>query len=144
MRPSRASQGLFLLTTLTATSNALQILSSSPCSIQCGNVLGSTSGDELVCFDDNYGSSKGVVFENCMNCLLTSKYAAEAAKNVQQDSDIRWLLCMLTSILPGNLFLESETLTNKKTLDNLRYTISWCLFGFPNNTQAGDTPCTTR
>ncbi|KAG9246246.1 hypothetical protein BJ878DRAFT_417407 [Calycina marina] len=119
MRPSRVSSGLVLITTFAATNNALQILSSSPCAVQCGNVLGSTSGNELTCFDDSYSSSAGVVFESCMNCLLASKWDSPANASQTQDTDLRWLLY------------------------NLRYTMSWCLFGFPNNTDIGTSPCQT-
>ncbi|KAH8598095.1 hypothetical protein B0O99DRAFT_506613 [Bisporella sp. PMI_857] len=115
MRPSLIVPGLCLITASLPSSNALKAITSSPCAVQCGNVLGSTTGDDLVCFDDSYGTSKGIVFQNCINCMISSNYVDPTGKQ----SDFQWALY------------------------NLRYAISWCLFGFPNNSAVGDTPCTT-
>jgi len=115
MRLSLASSGLLLITALAPAVDGLQALVSSPCAVSCGNILGSTSGDELTCFDDSYGTTKGLVFQNCISCLVSSKYVDPISKQ----TDLQWALY------------------------NLRYAISWCLFGYPNNKEAGDTPCTT-
>ncbi len=50
------------------------------------------------------------------------------------------------SIPPQDAVFASSyrLLTSHLFTDNLRFAISWCLFGYPNNTAVGDTPCITR
>ncbi|RDL35224.1 Uncharacterized protein BP5553_07155 [Venustampulla echinocandica] len=115
MRPSLAAPTLVLLTTFAPSTLALQSISSSPCAVQCGNVQGNTTGSDIACRDDTYGALPGLSFETCVKCQLTSTYVDPATKQ----TDLRW------------------------GLYNLRYAVSWCLFGYPNNTNAGSTPCKT-
>ncbi|KAH6684370.1 hypothetical protein B0J14DRAFT_572732 [Halenospora varia] len=115
MRTSLLIPALVLLTTFTTSSTALQALGNSPCAIQCGNVLESTTGADIACNDGDFGSTPGSVFKTCVSCQLSSKYVDPTNKQ----TDLQW------------------------GLYNLRYAMSWCLFGYPNNTAAPDTPCKT-
>ena len=90
---------------------------SSPCADQCGNVLDSTSGSEISCEDANYGSAVyGGTFKTCLTCELSSTYVDPSTKY----SDLQF------------------------GLYNLRFALSWCLFGWENNTSVLNTPCLTR
>jgi len=115
MRPSLAIPSLYILTTIIHSALALQALLSSPCAVQCGNVLESTSGNDIVCQDSGYTSSAGTIYQSCLSCQLSSTYVDPSTKQ----TDLQWALY------------------------NLRYAISWCLWGYPNNTDVGDTPCIT-
>lgn len=67
---------------------ALMVAPGSPCSTPCGNTLSSTGPGELVCTEGGYtGSSAGTVFQNCINCELTSPYASGDV------TDAQYLLC---------------------------------------------------
>ena len=72
---------------------ALFVAPDSPCSKYCGNVLSSTATDEMPC---NHGSltstSAGVVWEQCINCLVTSPYVSGSK------SDLQALLCMCRAV----------------------------------------------
>ncbi|KAK0719949.1 hypothetical protein B0H67DRAFT_486953 [Lasiosphaeris hirsuta] len=93
---------------------ALIVSPGSPCSTSCGNVLGSTSPDEMVCDAASYsGKSAGIVFENCIKCETTSTYSSGT------QTDTQWLLY------------------------NLRFNLGFCLWGDLGNTNAGSNPCLT-
>lgn len=106
-----------LALTLSSVAQALLVVPTSPqCADLCGNTLDSTSGYEISCSDSAYaGSTYGADFESCVSCEIASTYY----DNTTQTSDLQWALY------------------------NLRYALSWCLFGFDNNTQVADTPCLT-
>lgn len=107
---------LFLLTSFIQSTDALKALSNSPCAPKCGNVLGGTSGDDdIVCQNTDYTSLIGTTYSGCVGCQLTSTFVDPSTNQ----TDLEW------------------------GLYNLRYAISWCLFGYPNNTQVQDTPCIT-
>ncbi|KAA8572858.1 hypothetical protein EYC84_003428 [Monilinia fructicola] len=107
---------LFLLTSFIQSTSALKALSNSPCAPKCGNVLGGTLGvDDIVCQDTSYTSLIGTTYSGCVGCQLSSTFVDPSTN----ETDLQW------------------------GLYNLRYAISWCLFGFPNNTEAEDTPCMT-
>ncbi|KAJ9143725.1 Lpxtg-domain-containing protein [Pleurostoma richardsiae] len=111
---ARAARRLFVSTALAASSTtALLVAPASPCGTYCGNVLTSTTGSEITCDESQYSASAGVVFESCTNCELSSTYSS------QGQTDLQWLLY------------------------NLRFAISWCVFGDPGNKNAGDNPCIT-
>ncbi|KAM0536962.1 hypothetical protein ACHAPW_004697 [Verticillium nonalfalfae] len=94
--------------------SALKAVDGSPCQTLCGNVLGSTSSDELVCKEEDYDTSaEGGVFERCTTCQLTSGYIDG------DETDTQWALY------------------------NLRYAVSYCLFGYPENEDVGSSPCLT-
>ncbi|RFU33924.1 hypothetical protein B7463_g2449, partial [Scytalidium lignicola] len=115
---------LLALTFLAVPSQALWANLNTQCATQCGNTLGGTSGEEIPCNDADYssgtgyggyGSSLGPTFVSCINCQLSSN---------QTDSESG-----LTDLQLG--------------LYNLRYAVSWCVFGYPNNTDIGTSPCAT-
>lgn len=111
----RFGTALVALGAITTRSNALKVASGSPCSTDCGNVLASTSADEISCSKTDYTtSSAGVVFRNCVNCELTSTFVNS------RETDTQWMLY------------------------NLRYATSYCLFNFPEHEDYGDNPCMTR
>lgn len=84
---------------------ALLVTSGSDCDDQCGNVLDATTPADIVCDQDDYGSSAGVVFENCLNCELTSTHYTSNPNA----TDLQWMLY------------------------NSRYALSECMFGEPGN-----------
>jgi len=116
MRSSLVSTVLLFLTALIWSSAGLESLPNSPCAIQCGNALGGTTGADIVCNNGDFsGTAAGQTFQSCVTCQLGSTYVDPVTKQ----TDLQWALY------------------------NLRYAMSWCLFGFPNNTNVGDTPCIT-
>jgi hypothetical protein len=114
MRPSAV---LRLLLVLPLGSSLLVVPSSPQCANLCGNTLSSSSGAEMTCNDLDYTSSTyGATFKACIACELSSTYYDTATKQ----ADLRWAIY------------------------NIRYALSWCLFGFDNNTKVANTPCLTR
>ncbi|KAE8451890.1 hypothetical protein EG329_002731 [Mollisiaceae sp. DMI_Dod_QoI] len=103
--------------TLSTLAQGLLVVPSSPqCADTCGNELGSTSGQEMTCNDAGYASSTyGATFKACIACELNSTYYDTGSKL----SDLHWAIY------------------------NLRFALSWCLFGFDNNTATANTPCLT-
>jgi hypothetical protein len=91
MRPSFLLSSTLLLTFFTSTSTALEALESSPCAVQCGNVLGSTSGDDIVCPDSSYTAANlvGSTFSSCITCQLGSNYVDP----VSNQTDLQLALC---------------------------------------------------
>lgn len=102
--------------TLAVVAQALFAVPSSPqCADLCGNTLSGISGSEVTCSDAGYSSSTyGAAFKACISCEMSSPYYDTATKI----SDLHWAIY------------------------NLRYALSWCLFGWDNNT-VPDTPCQT-
>ncbi len=126
-----------LVTTFTSTARALDALSNSPCAVQCGNVLSSTSGSDIVCTNGAYTSiSAGITFQSCVTCQLGSTYVDP----VSEQTDLQLGLC---EYIPHRYTSILQMTANNFLTDNLRFAVSWCLFGYPNNTQVGDTPCLT-
>lgn len=116
MRGSIFASALLFLISFTPTVTAIESLPNSPCAVQCGNVLSSTTGSDIVCQNADFtGTSQGVTFAGCVTCQLGSTYVDPVTKQ----TDLQW------------------------GLYNLRYAMSWCLFGYPNNTAIGDSPCVT-
>ncbi|GJN85947.1 centromere/microtubule-binding protein cbf5 [Purpureocillium lilacinum] len=103
---------LRLVTTFSAAAIALPaaqailVTPGSPCSTNCGNVLDSTSTDDIVCSEKSYVSATGQLFQGCVQCEMQSSF-------------------------------------HQNNKNNLRYAVSYCLFGFPNNKNIADTPCVT-
>jgi hypothetical protein len=114
MRPLSSSLAILII----PVAQALLVVPSSPqCADLCGNALGSTSGSEMTCDDASYASSLGgATFKACLACELNSTYYDSKTK--QSDLDF--------------------------AIYNFRYALSWCLFGFDNNTATSNTPCLTR
>ncbi|SPQ21937.1 7c5bee7e-ef02-4128-b1e1-9281c887357d [Thermothielavioides terrestris] len=121
---SKLPRLLTLLTLFSAAlrSSALQVTPNSPCSSACLDSptldasdpnSSNTRNSDITCKDADYSSAAGTKFKNCMTCLQNSTFSQG------QESDIMWFLY------------------------NLRYTASYCLFGFPNATNIGSNPCAT-
>ncbi|EHA47248.1 hypothetical protein MGG_04206 [Pyricularia oryzae 70-15] len=115
MKPSQTC--LVLLGTLASFATSLLVAPNSPCSKHCGNVLSATTADDMECFDnpsDYPTTAAGNVLQNCLTCQASSPFTSAG------QSDLEWLIY------------------------NLRYTLSFCLFGFPDSDKKlGSTPCTT-
>lgn len=74
----------------------------------------STNTTDITCKDEDYSTEEaGIKFRNCIQCL------AKSDKVHERESDLHWYLF------------------------NLRYTLSTCLFGFPNVPEEGQmqSPC---
>ncbi|KAF6819776.1 lpxtg-domain-containing protein [Colletotrichum sojae] len=106
--------GVSVLSLWLGHATAIHVAKGSPCETLCGNVLDATTKDDVVCRDDSYSTAAGSVYQNCVSCELMSDYATET------QTDTQWLLY------------------------NLRYAVSYCLFGFPENPNVGSSPCLTR
>ena len=100
---------------LASSASAILVTDGSSCDDQCGNVLDATTGADIVCDQNNYGSSAGIVYKNCMNCELTSTYYSTELNQTDQ----QWMLY------------------------NARYALSYCMYGEPGNVDVGDSPCVT-
>jgi hypothetical protein len=113
----KLSLSIPVVVTLSAFAQALLVEPASPqCADLCGNSLASTSGAEMTCNDAGYATSTyGATYKACVACELNSTYYEPGT----QLSDLHWAIY------------------------NMRYALSWCLFGFDNNTGI-ETPCLTR
>lgn len=75
-------------------SSAILVAQDSPCAVQCGNVLDSTSPEDLVCDAIDYSMAyQGTVFKNCIECESTSDYTISGGKPAT--SDLQAMLCKL-------------------------------------------------
>ncbi|KUI56776.1 hypothetical protein VP1G_04115 [Cytospora mali] len=100
---------------LAGSASAILVTQGSPCDDQCGNVLSATTGPDIECDQNNYGSAAGIVYKNCMNCELSSTYYSTELNQTDQ----QWLLY------------------------NARFALSYCMFGEPGNVVVDDSPCIT-
>ncbi|KAK3377794.1 centromere/microtubule binding protein cbf5-like protein [Podospora didyma] len=108
----------------TSLATALLVAPDSPCSTYCGNVLQSTSADEIVCDDGSYsGTAAGVVFEKCIECELNSKYVS---KNNQ--TDLQWLLYNVRFNMEQCLFKESNPCVTSTACQPLQDAIEYSNF----------------
>ncbi|KAK3952795.1 hypothetical protein QBC32DRAFT_134041 [Pseudoneurospora amorphoporcata] len=110
----------FLLTTQLA--SALQVTPNSPCASVCLDSpdldrsdpnSSNTKKKDIICKDGVANSPAGNKWTECMTCLQTSPFFQDS------ETDQMWFLY------------------------NLRYTLSYCLFGYPNATDVETTPCST-
>ncbi|KAJ3529033.1 hypothetical protein NM208_g9939 [Fusarium decemcellulare] len=114
---------VFLLSLFSSLAPALQVTPNSPCAQFCldssdhdssNHKSSSTHGDDIVCNDDEFASrSEGQKFQRCLSCLQDSTF-----KN-GDENDQDWFL------------------------HNLRYSFDYCVFGYPNATGIGSSPCIT-
>ncbi|KND93574.1 hypothetical protein TOPH_01851 [Tolypocladium ophioglossoides CBS 100239] len=110
----RLSDNLTLVVGLSLpAAQAILVAPGSPCSANCGNVLDSTSPDDVVCPQNYYSGATGQLFQGCVQCEMQSTYHSN------NDSDVQSMLY------------------------NLRYAVSYCLFGVPDNKNVVNTPCIT-
>lgn len=121
---------------------ALQVAPNSPCSSVCidSSTLdesdpnsSTTLAADVVCEDVGFtGTSNGTKWKECMTCLQSSTFVQD------DESDQYWFLCKYKPIKEQGY---SRLLTY--TLDNLKYSFDYCVFGFPNGTGVGSNPCET-
>ncbi|KAK2058541.1 LPXTG-domain-containing protein [Colletotrichum caudatum] len=119
-----ARSALFLLTTIVpAYVSALQVTPNSPCASFCLDSDGldisdpnssNTKGKDITCTDGEYQTrAAGQKFQQCMSCLQDSPFV----QGSENDQD--WFLY------------------------NMRYSFDYCVFGYPNATGVGSSPCMT-
>ncbi|KAL7816385.1 hypothetical protein V8C44DRAFT_370158 [Trichoderma aethiopicum] len=116
-------RGIFpLLITTLSLAHAFRVSPSSPCTSVCTTSDSSQSDpkfyndqwQDVVCNDQDLdGTSKGQKLKSCFTCLQNSTYTHDS------ESDQEWFLY------------------------NLRYSASYCMFGYPNSTGIDSGPCTT-
>ncbi|KAI9733026.1 MAG: hypothetical protein M1834_003571 [Cirrosporium novae-zelandiae] len=100
----------------------LKVTPGSNCTSVClgdnDNAASSTTRpSELVCLDSEYQDTvSGTKFEACVECELNSN----AYNETTGETDSGWLLY------------------------NLRYTIDYCVYGYPNNSKTISSPCTEQ
>lgn len=98
--------GLVAMGAVAPLAPALLVAPNSPCADQCGNVLTYDSGTDMTCSEEAYSTTTaGMVFENCINCQLNSRYAE------QNQTDLQWMLCALSSLFPPPESREADTPT---------------------------------
>ncbi|KAF4585759.1 centromere/microtubule binding protein cbf5-like protein [Ophiocordyceps camponoti-floridani] len=103
---------LLTLASLLQPASAILATPGSPCSTGCGNVLGSTSADDVVCDTGAYADAVGQLFQGCVECEMGSGFGGDG-------TDVGAMLY------------------------NLRFALSYCLFGYPANEQLASSPCIT-
>lgn len=78
---------LLSLAAVAGVSRAMLVTEGSHCATSCGNVLTSTEEEDIVCDQSLYDETDGELFKTCVECELTSDYAADG------QSDAQWMLC---------------------------------------------------
>lgn len=121
----------------------LQVTPNSPCSSLCIDSSdldvsdpnsSSTNNDDITCYDTDFNTTAtGRKFSSCMTCLQDSSFYQG------QESDQGWFLCehCHSPSYPDAMALLTGI------SDNLRYTLDYCIFSFPNATNVASTPCST-
>jgi hypothetical protein len=71
---------------------ALLVAPDSLCSIDCGNVLDSTSPDDVACTDNSFDSGPGQIFQGCVKCEMSSNHSTNGLTDVQAS------LCMVLAL----------------------------------------------
>ncbi|EAA31590.3 hypothetical protein GE21DRAFT_7713 [Neurospora crassa] len=123
-RATRSKTTIALLSALLIPqlASALQVTPNSPCASVCLDSpdldqsdpnSSNTKNKDIICSDGAVNSPAGSKWKDCMTCLQTSPFSQD------RETDQMWFLY------------------------NLRYTLSYCLFAFPNATDVGTTPCST-
>ncbi|KAK3373773.1 hypothetical protein B0T24DRAFT_528711 [Lasiosphaeria ovina] len=102
---------------------ALQVTPNSPCSSVCMDqpdldqsdpTASNTKNSDIVCQDGALAkSATGTKWQTCMTCLQTSTFSKGG------ETDQGWFLY------------------------NMRYSVAYCIFGYPNATGLGSNPCST-
>ncbi|EFR05399.1 hypothetical protein MGYG_08411 [Nannizzia gypsea CBS 118893] len=94
--------------------SAVRFTARSPCADVCGGMMANTTGDEIVCHDNEFNDTpKGRRFRDCVSCELQSTFYDV----FHDESDVKW------------------------GLHNLRYAFSTCIYGYPKVLQSLSTPC---
>ncbi|KAI1354922.1 hypothetical protein F5Y01DRAFT_271681 [Xylaria sp. FL0043] len=94
--------------------HAVLVAQNSPCETNCGNVF-TTTPDQIVCNDADYGTSSGKVFQSCVTCESQSTYIDPDEHEPKSD-------------LQAMLF-------------NMRYTTAQCLFKIETGPCSTQTSC---
>ena len=68
---------------------AILVTPDSHCSTDCGNVLDSTSPDDVACTDNSFESGAGQIFQGCLECEMSSNHSTSGLTDVQAS------LCMV-------------------------------------------------
>ncbi|KAJ3558868.1 hypothetical protein NPX13_g9628 [Xylaria arbuscula] len=103
------------LSALAHRTGAVLVAQHSPCETSCGNVLDSTTTDQIVCNDADYGTSAGKVLQSCVTCESTSSYTITGQG--QPESDLQAMLY------------------------NMRYTAAQCLWNLEETQCSTDQSC---
>lgn len=81
---------------------AILVAPGSPCASRCGNVLDSTSSEDIPCDESAYSSGAGAVFKSCVDCQLRSTYFTTSDEfSNKKESDLQWMICE-----PGPFFFS--------------------------------------
>lgn len=133
-----------LLAFLIGTVLALEVTPGSSCATFCldevsGNGFdpkaSTTNTSDITCKDSDFSKQAvGIKFQNCLECLQKSE------KTNGTESDLHWYLCKLSRTKALNGLSPMNSANTVK--DNLRYTISTCLFSIPAAPSFDvDSPC---
>jgi hypothetical protein len=122
MAPPRIPWSLFALLSLSCLASALQVTPNSPCASICQDrpefdvsapASSNTKNSDIICDDASHAGAAGSKWKDCMSCLQNSIFSQGS------ENDQAWFLY------------------------NLRYSLSYCIFAYPNASEAGSTPCST-
>ena len=106
----------------------LEVIPGSNCTNSClSTVTGyTTNASDINCHDSDYNKSvSGGAFQECVSCELQS----ETFNRQTGQTDLGWALCKPAHCSPrgiGNILIFRK-------LDNIRYTLSWCLYDYPES-----------
>lgn len=143
MAPPRIPLLLAALLLISRTASALQVTPNSPCAAVCQDQpqfdvsapkSSNTKNTDIFCKDAFHNGPTESKWKTCMTCLQTSTFAQGG------ENDMMWFLCK--PLEPTGSPMIRPRRTNRQT-DNLRYSLSYCVFAYPNATDAGSTPCST-
>ncbi|KAI1171939.1 hypothetical protein F4777DRAFT_582400 [Nemania sp. FL0916] len=81
----RSGLAIITLAALGKEARAVLVAPNSPCQTNCGNVLTSTTDDQIVCHDADYGTTAGKVFQSCVACESTSAYVTSDGNRTESD-----------------------------------------------------------
>jgi hypothetical protein len=129
--PRTALFALSLLLVSASHVHGLQVTPNSPCKSKCATGTAGTTENGIVCLDSDYNSTvSGSQFQQCVECELSSK----AADPITGTTDVMWGLCK-------SMRANSALRTLSHSLDNLRYALSACMYGFPTQMVSLSSPC---
>ncbi|KAK1833258.1 hypothetical protein QBC39DRAFT_48582 [Podospora conica] len=122
MAPPRIPLLFAALLLISRTASALQVTPNSPCAAVCQDQSqfdvsapksSNTKNSDINCKDVYHNGPAESKWKTCMTCLQTSTFSQGS------ENDMMWFMY------------------------NLRYSLAYCVFAYPNATEAGSTPCST-
>lgn len=129
----------FLWTIIIQQALSLHVVPGSSCTALCsGQVISSnTTIQEITCHDKDYNSTDvGQKFKDCISCELQSETFDQSGQ-----TDLGWAFCKSGRMTRIWLLSWTPLLTDKIAV-NLRFTLSWCLFGFSGSSDYSSiSPC---